>query len=74
MLLKYSRVLGDRPLVREGNLLSPFIYMLMEDVKTVGISSTYFNIWKLVRYMKIRSFTNKGADKYVQMKKKRNGY
>lgn len=45
--------------------------MLMEDVKSVGISSTYFNIWKLVRYIKIWSFTIKGADKYVQMKKYR---
>lgn len=69
MLLKYSTVLGSCPLVREGNLLSPFIYMLMEDVKVVRISSSYFNIWKLGRYVKIRSLTNTGEDKYVCMMK-----
>lgn len=62
-------MLGACPLVREGNfLLSPYICVLMEDVKAIGITSTYFNTWRVVRYLKIRSLTNKRADKYVQMK------
>lgn len=40
----------------------------MENVKALGISSTCFNSWKVVRYMKIRLLNNKRADKYVQMK------